>query len=268
MRSPLPEPVARGRTAEIYPWEPGTVLKLYYERDSEAWVAREVRATQAVREAGMPAPAIGEVVRVDGRSGLVLERIEGESMLGELARRPWRLFELARMLAELQARFNQVEVQDLPSFKTQLRETIETSEWVPDELRRYALAALDRLPDGTVLCHGDFHPDNVLLTAGGPVIIDWNTGSAGNPWADVARTSVILRVGARAAETVHPLLRAGSRLFQRVYLNHYRSLYTDRTNLLGRWLPILATARLHENIAGERALLLKLARRLEGGIQD
>lgn len=265
MQGPLPEPAARGRTAEIYPWEPGTVLKLYYEWGSEAWVAREVRAIQAVREAGIPAPATGEVVRINGRSGLVLEHIEGEPMLAELARRPWRLFELARMLAELQAQLNRVEVQGLPSFKTQLRDTIENSEQAPSGLRQKALAALDRLPEGTALCHGDFHPDNVLLTADGPVIIDWITGSAGNPWADVARTSVILRVGARAAETVNPLLRAGSRLFQRVYLNHYRSLYAGRPDLLGRWLPILAAARLHENIAGEREMLLKVARRLEGG---
>lgn len=264
MQGPLPEPVARGRTAEIYPWEPGTVLKLYFEGASEAWVAREVRATRAVREAGIPAPTIAEVVRIGGRSGFVLERLEGGSMLAELERRPWRLFRLARMLADLQARFNRVEAQGMPSFKTQLRETIEMSRRVPDDLRRQTLAALDRLPDGKAIGHGDFHPDNVLLTATGPVIIDWITGSAGNPWADVARTSVVLRVGARAA-LGNPLLRACSRLFHRAYLNHYCSLCPDRHDLFGRWLPIIAAARLHENIMAERDMLLRLARRVEGG---
>ncbi len=264
MQRPLPEPVARGRTAEIYPWEPGTVLKLFYEWGSEAWVARELRATQAAREAGIPAPATGEVVSIEGRSGLVVERLEGETMLAELMRRPWRLFELARMLAELQARFHQVEAQGLPSFKAQLRETIAISVRVPDELRRKALLALDRLPDGSALCHGDFHPDNVLLTADGPVIIDWITGSAGNPWADIARTSVILRAVARSGR-VGLFLRAAGPLFHRAYLNHYGSLLPDRRALLARWLPIIATARLHENIAGEREWLLKLAQRLEVG---
>ncbi len=29
------------------------------------------------------------------------------------------------------------------------------------------------LPDGDIFCHGNFHPDNVILTFGHPVLIDW-----------------------------------------------------------------------------------------------
>lgn len=41
----------------------------------------------------------------------------------------------------------------------------------------------------------DFHPDNVLLAARGPVIIDWPDATRGQPLADVARTSLLLRLG-------------------------------------------------------------------------
>ncbi len=38
------------------------------------------------------------------------------------------------------------------------------------------------------LLHGDFHPNNILYTASGPVVIDWSFASSGDPLLDVART--------------------------------------------------------------------------------
>jgi Ser/Thr protein kinase RdoA (MazF antagonist) len=38
--------------------------------------------------------------------------------------------------------------------------------------RSQALERLNQLPDGDALCHGDYHPDNVLMTRNGPIIID------------------------------------------------------------------------------------------------
>src|SRR6185503_4312720 len=45
---------------------------------------------------------------------------------------------------------------------------------------------------GSVLVHCDLHPDNVLLTRSGPVVIDWSNGSRGEAADDVAQTWVIL----------------------------------------------------------------------------
>jgi len=67
----------------------------------------------------------------------------------------------------------------------------------------HAVPALDWLPapfgdgdgdgDGTqVLLHRDLHPQNVILTAGGPRIIDWEGAARGPATADVAMTWVIV----------------------------------------------------------------------------
>src|SRR3546814_7594415 len=58
-----------------------------------------------------------------------------------------------------------------------------------------ALPILDALPDGDRLCHGDYHPGNVIETAGGPVVIDWPAVTRGHPDADYARTLLLLRLG-------------------------------------------------------------------------
>jgi aminoglycoside phosphotransferase (APT) family kinase protein len=63
-----------------------------------------------------------------------------------------------------------------------------------------ALAWLEThvLPSGRpdVLCHGDFHPLNVLAEAGVVTgVIDWPNASVGPAAADVATTRVILELG-------------------------------------------------------------------------
>jgi aminoglycoside phosphotransferase (APT) family kinase protein len=55
------------------------------------------------------------------------------------------------------------------------------------ETKSTILASLGELPNGNVICHGDFHPKNVLITTEGPVIIDWADATLGHPLADVDR---------------------------------------------------------------------------------
>jgi aminoglycoside phosphotransferase (APT) family kinase protein len=113
---------------------------------------REARVMAHARAAGYPVPEVLEV-RADG---LVLERIAGPTMLADLRRRPWRLGRHARLLAGLHER-------------------------------------LHRIPwDGATLLHRDLHPDNVLLSPSGPVVIDWTNAGSGPPELDVALTWVIV----------------------------------------------------------------------------
>ena len=45
---------------------------------------------------------------------------------------------------------------------------------VPKPIVSGALALIDRLQQpGDGLCHGDIHPENVIMTADGPRLIDW-----------------------------------------------------------------------------------------------
>ena len=103
------------------------------------------------RRAGYPVPAVHEI-RPDA---LVLERIEGPTMLDDLRRRPWRLNSHARLLAEPHRRLHAIPYED------------------------------------AALLHLDLHPQNVLLSPSGPVVIDWTNARAGEPAFDVALTWVI-----------------------------------------------------------------------------
>jgi uncharacterized protein (TIGR02172 family) len=260
MNKKLSQPLARGRTAEVFPWGSEQILKLYQPWCSRHWIENEIRASHAILEAGIPSPAPGEIVQIEGRTGLVFERVEGVSMLAEVNQRPWKLLRSARVLAELQARINQLVVPGLPPYREELRRTICFSQHIPEAVREKAISNLASLPEAANVCHGDFHPGNVLLTHDGPIVIDWMTASAGDPWADVARTSVILKIGVKGAgKEVTPILWLANRIYHRAYLSRYHSLFPEGPERLGLWLPVMAAARLNENIAKERGSLLHMA---------
>ena len=252
-------PIAQGRTAEIYEWNDHHVLKLYRDWWPSDWVEYEGRIARAVYDAGIPSPAAGEIIEVNGRRGLLYERVEGISMLQEMNARPWTLWKHARTLAELHVKINKQPITGLPSYKDRLRYDIGRAPHLNDGLRSKVIAMLDLLPDGQRICHGDYHPDNIILTKDGPIVIDWMTACMGSPWADVARTSMILSIGAKAAgNQVRPIIRTAIKLYHRTYLNRYRTLIPDTGNELNLWTPIIAAARLNEDIVPEREALLKI----------
>lgn len=255
-------PIAQGRTAEIFLSDDDHVLKLYFDWCPSHWVEDESRIAQAVHAAGIPAPAIGEIVEVNGRRGLIYERIEGISMLQDMNSHPWTMLRHARSLAELQIRIHRQSIPGLPSYKEHLQYAISTTRHLNEKLRDRYLHLLVSLPDDQVLCHGDYHPGNVIITRSGPVIIDWMTACSGCPWADVARTSLILTIGPKGAgKQLSSLLRIAIQLYHQMYLNHYLKTVPDKSNELKRWSPVIAAARLNENIAPEREALLKMIQR-------
>jgi len=266
MNMSLSKPIAEGRTAEIYEWTNGHVLKLYHDWCPPHWVEHESKVAHAITAAGIPAPAAGEILEVNHRRGLVYERVTGMSMLQDINVHPWVFLKHARTLAELQVKINQLSIAGLGSSQAGLLHAITHAPHLGDDLREKVLNLLAKLPDGEKVCHGDFHPGNVLLTEKGAVVIDWMTASSGNPWADVARTSMLLSIGAKSAgRQVKPIARILINLYQQTYLKHYQNLIPDKNNELKHWLPIIAAARLDEQIEPESGALIKM---IQAGLKE
>ena len=257
----LVSPIAEGRTAEIYAWDDKHVLKLYRGWCPPDWVDYEARIARAVYDSGIPSPEPSQIIEVDSRRGLVYERLIGISMLQDMNARPWMLWKHARSLAELHAVIHRKSITGLPLYKNRLRNDIRQVPQLTDDLRKKALILLDQLPDRQNMCHGDFHPGNILLTKKGPVAIDWMTACSGSPWGDVARTSLILGISAKSAgRQVHPVIRTAIRFYHRTYLNRYYAINSDVEDEMHKWLPLIAAARLSENIIPEREALIKMVK--------
>lgn len=251
-----------GRQAEIFEWGPGRVLKLYRHTPAEASARAEAESTRRAHAAGASAPAVYETLTVEGRWGTVYERLSGPTMLTQLVAQPWRVNVFAQQMAALHAHMHHCSGTGLPPQNTRVRELLQWLEAQPDfapELKQTLCHVVAELPDGDRLCHGDFHPDNILLTTNNPRIIDWMNAWCGHPLADVARTSILLRLGDPPPGFVQRTFIAVFRgLFHKLYLRHYfRASTTYPRSELPRWELAMAIVRLTDGIAVERPALLK-----------
>ncbi len=248
-----------GRTAEVYAWSDTEVIKLYQPWVSEDTARQERASTQAALDLGISVPEVGDIVSVDGRPGLVLEHIRGVTMMSRIESDVSRAGCFARQLAEIHVAISSVVADSrLPEQSAVLHTKIARCESLTEPGRQKALASLTQMPRGNRLCHGDFHPGNVILSGDGPVVIDWIDASRGNPVADLARSSILF-MGHIAITPCSSAVRCAMELFH----STYRDIYMRRTNIdrgeYATWLPIVATARLSEGIPEFRDWLIEQA---------
>jgi len=152
--------LASGRDADIFAYGPDLVVRRSRHGYS---LEREAKVMQYVTTHGYPAPRV-EDVRAGGAE-LVMERVDGPTMLEALARDPSAVRHHAETLAALHQRLHEIAAPD----------------WLDPFLGG----------DGCVV-HLDLHPLNVILASRGPVLIDWTNARRGAGAADVAATWLVL----------------------------------------------------------------------------
>jgi aminoglycoside phosphotransferase (APT) family kinase protein len=251
--------IAEGRTAEVYAWKEGTVLKLFRDWVPQGQVEYEARLARAVHASGLPVPWVGGIVEVDGRTGLIYQRLDGPTLLESLKRRPWTLARTAHLLATLHVELHAKRVcADVPEQKRRLEKKIEAGSLLSPRLRAQALSALKHLPSGEALCHGDFHPGNVLITPSGPILIDWIDATRGHPCADVARTLILARFALpEGGPMAQKILVRSARWMTSIYLREYTRIRLIQASDVEEWIPVIAAARIEEGV-GEAERLAEL----------
>lgn len=169
--------LATGATALVYELDDRRVLRRY--RDPHRSAIPMATATEIAWAAGIPTPRALSVRGPD----LVLERIDGPTMLAEMTAGRLAMDDAMQLLARLHRRTHEVVA-------------------MADEQE------LPRLPGGDRLLHLDLHPNNVLMAHAGPQLIDWENACWGPPGFDVAVTAVILACYALAYRTEDDALDA------------------------------------------------------------
>jgi aminoglycoside phosphotransferase (APT) family kinase protein len=256
--------IARGRTADVFEFGEGRVLKLIRPDMPAGLGDHEARAARVVDAAALPAPRLLETVTVDGRFGLVYERIQGPSMFAEIGRRPLGTPRQARAFARLHADMHCAPGDGLPDLKANLLRAIEAA-GLPPSLAPAVRERLRTLPDGAAMLHGDMHPGNVIMSDAGPKVIDWMTVSRGDPAADVARSMFLLLESdiPGASGPQRAVMSVIRRWFARSYFAEYVRRSGVERGRIRAWRPVILAARLAEGIEQEReATLARLERAL------
>ncbi|MBN1533455.1 MAG: phosphotransferase [Spirochaetes bacterium] len=261
--SDLPSPIAVGRSADIYPWSEGRVLKLFFREIPKADIETEYVNTREANALGACTMICHEKVTVEGRTGIVLDRIDGVSLTKTPDTNPLLFFKVAPTLAELHAGLHGKRTKKLRDIREIALEMLEAKplSFLMREQKKRAKEIIKSLPEGDSLLHMDFHPENVIVRGGDSIIIDWMTAARGDAAADVAYTNLLFHDAELFPGT--PKLKlvfygiVRNYIF-RGYLKRYRELTGMTLEEIGRWrLPAVMMRLGFWNVASERDALTR-----------
>lgn len=173
--------IAKGNTAEVFDYSEDKVCKLFYQGYPLEGVNVEFNNAKLLNNMKLSVPKCYEKVYIDNRHGLIYEKAKGRSLIDYLTD-PDSYNMVVLALSNTHREILELECSSLPSYKDFIRSIIIDRDMV-------TLKALEGLPDGNVLCHGDFHPGNIIIdNDGGIKIIDFMNLCRGPKEYDIART--------------------------------------------------------------------------------
>jgi Ser/Thr protein kinase RdoA (MazF antagonist) len=236
--------IGEGKVAEVFEYGEGRVLKLYRAGQPRREAERELGILDIVEAAGIAAPRAFDVEQVDGRWGVMMSRVDGRPFAETMLATPAAIEPYLVAMARLHAAIHAAPGTALAPLKVRLARKIEASE-LSDPVRRRLRDRSKALPDGDRLLHGDFHPFNILGTPERATVVDWLDATSGPPAADLCRSWL--------------LMQAVSRDLADAYVATYLAVSALPRDVVFAWLPVLAAARLAENVPDEVDALIAMA---------
>ena len=261
MEMNLENRIGQGNTAEIFKMDDGKILKLFRHGLDKFIIEREYQNGRYIQNILDCVPKVYEMVEVEGRYGIVYQRIQGTDMFKCMLTSIWKINYYAKELAHYHLNMQRPIGDQLCTVKEKLVADLNGVEMLSEEQKEFIQTYLSQLPDGNELCHFDFHPGNIMLAKDKAYIIDWMTACRGDSCADVARTCLMLKYG----ELPHAswLMKRMVTIFQhriyKVYLKEYLLISDKKKEDIKRWELPIAAARLREWIPeSEKQVLLHL----------
>ena len=227
------EVIGQGATTKVYR-DGVTAIKLYENAPPDE-AENEAERQRFAINAGLSVPSVFGVRRLDnGNVALDMEYINGKPFIYHGMNKNERR-EAIDTLVELQHSVHQVNASGLPKQTQRLSQKINHLSCLNYKDKNCLLTLLSELDAGKEnLCHGDFHPLNILYDGKKHWIIDWVDATAGNPFADACRTYLIFK---------QYMTRSAG-----IYLKAFCDKSKANQDDILAWLPIVAVGRLHEKL--------------------
>lgn len=218
-------------------------IKVFDENYSKADILNEALNQARIEETGLNIAKIQEVTMIDGKWAIVTDFIQGKTLAELMEENPDKTQEYLELLVELQLTVHSKTCPLLNKLKDKMNRKI--SESSLDATTRYELhTRLEGMPKHKKVCHGDFNPSNIIITADGtPYILDWAHATQGNASADVARTYLLFCL-------------AGKEEIGKKYLNLFCKKSNTAKQYVQKWMPIVAASQSVKGNEKEREFLL------------
>lgn len=239
------ELIAKRKNKEIFA-ENDTIIKLYNEGHSQSDILNEALNQSRVEEySNINVPKLIEVKKIDNRWAIVSEKVNGYTISELLKNNPEAEDEYLNLFVDIQLIILSNEVPLLNRIKEKFTRKLENATNIDENTKYELLQRLQGMKNHNKLCHGDFHPSNVIVTEDESIyVIDWAHVTQGNASADAARTYLLFSIDKKEA-----------------LAEKYLNLFAEKSGIpkenIQRWIPIVAATQMTKNIPEEQAFLSK-----------
>ncbi|MCF7924405.1 MAG: aminoglycoside phosphotransferase family protein, partial [Candidatus Izimaplasma sp.] len=179
--------IGEGKTAKVYS-DNQFAYKVYNKNFNKNYINYEVNIQNEIYTKTKINVCKYEYNGIDNFVKMTL--VKGISLADRIRNEAYK--EWLSDLIELQISVYQYNELDIPNAYEMYEKQIYNSHF-DKSLRDKALSILKSTKRVYVLCHLDFHPENILYNGNHYIIIDWMNAKLANPIMDIARTYIILK---------------------------------------------------------------------------
>ncbi|MGF9767211.1 aminoglycoside phosphotransferase family protein [Bacillus albus] len=236
----LGNPIAKGNTAEIYLYDT-KVVKLFNEYLPDTESMNEAKKQKYAYSCGLPVPNVFEVTMIHNRQAIIMEYVKGDS-IGDLLLNNLNEAEYyINICVNEQKKIHAIRV-NTDEMGERLERQIKSVYKLDEKQKESILNKLHSIKFDSRLCHGDFHPFNLILSEKNVSIIDWVDACSGDIRADVFRTYLLY------AQSYIEL----AEMYLQIYCRN-----TDLTrDEIFQWAPIMIAARFSEKVSSQNEVYL------------
>lgn len=231
--------IGLGNTAKIYEWGENSVIKLFNEGYPKDAIEKEFYNAIAVRDMDFAKAKVDEIIVYGNSVGIIYDKIHGESLL-EWLMKTGDLDKCSQYMSDLHKSIIHNSTKSVPNYKDFLRNNILNAESISSVEKEEGLRLLAQLPEGDVLCHGDFHPGNIIISNGTPIVIDFMNVCFGDFLYDIARTVFLIQYTPvpKGSDNIDELL-----YFKRVLVELYLKQMNFTREIIEPYLAVIKIAR-------------------------
>ncbi|MCK1997929.1 aminoglycoside phosphotransferase family protein [Psychrobacillus psychrodurans] len=231
-------PIAIGNTAQIYLYE-NKIVKVFNDFLPDTESSYEANKQKFAHSCGLSVPKIFDVTTINGKQAIIMEFVKGKTIGNILSENMDQAEYYMNISIDIQRKIHMIGADSLEPMSLKLSRQIESAQQLDKRNKSALLQKMDTIIYKKRLCHGDFHMFNLIMSDNNLVtIIDWVDSSAGDIRADVYRTYLLYEQ------------------FSIELADMYLRLYCQKSGLskddIFQWAPIIAGARLSENVSSEK----------------
>jgi thiamine kinase-like enzyme len=252
--------IAQGGEADIYDIGNDKILRVHRNPQGQTFET-EKQLFPILAEYHINIPTVYEYIEVEGLPAQVVQKVNGSTMLEQMQQHPLEMVRKTKKLAAMHAQVLNIHSNcKLNSIENIFHYFILKPSCCDAKLINFASKLIKELPIDNAICHGDFHPGNILVQDSTCYIIDWSGAYHSNFVTDIADTYLLMTHVPKIpgqSHLQHAVISFMGSYMAKIYLKEIMKLKEFSLAEFSKWTVIMSFLRTYYGAQSEKLVRIK-----------